>query len=370
MSTTASETNNTSTLIEADSGLNIDSTSRERENLRSEVERLRRALEEIQNQHASEYDSIKRQHTDELSEIKIKHNEEISIIKKEHSEELATLKIKFEESEKARDTAETQYQHLLERVNTIKSSLGERFKADKQELGESKLRIKELESLTDSQTERINHFQTEIDQLRIEHQELLKEVCSLQNENNLSEQNLSLVREEMALQNRKLKIEVEAAREATEGWEMLAMEERAMREVLVERNKELEEQMSSHREALDAAILERQNNLETLETVQRSFHDSLESRNRENQELVESHASQLKALRSQLQSLDSRVAKAESSRDELQAEIERIRPLEGELKEKNLLIGKLRHEAIVLNDHLTKALRFLKKSRPEDNIDR
>jgi len=34
------------------------------------------------------------------------------------------------------------------------------------------------------------------------------------------------------------------------------------------------------------------------------------------------------------------------------------------------LIGKLRHEAIVLNDHLTKALRFLKKAKPEDNIDR
>jgi hypothetical protein len=40
------------------------------------------------------------------------------------------------------------------------------------------------------------------------------------------------------------------------------------------------------------------------------------------------------------------------------------------VKEKNLLIGKLRHEAVTLNDHLTKALRILKKGKPEDNVDR
>jgi len=40
------------------------------------------------------------------------------------------------------------------------------------------------------------------------------------------------------------------------------------------------------------------------------------------------------------------------------------------VKEKNLLIGKLRHEAVILNDHLTKALRFLKRGKPEDNVDR
>ena len=51
-------------------------------------------------------------------------------------------------------------------------------------------------------------------------------------------------------------------------------------------------------------------------------------------------------------------------------EIERALPFEMEVKEKNLLIGKLRHEAVILNDHLTKALRYLKKGKPEDNIDK
>lgn len=54
----------------------------------------------------------------------------------------------------------------------------------------------------------------------------------------------------------------------------------------------------------------------------------------------------------------------------MQKELERALPFEKEVKEKNLLIGKLRHEAVILNDHLTKALRFLKRGKPEDNVDR
>jgi hypothetical protein len=53
-----------------------------------------------------------------------------------------------------------------------------------------------------------------------------------------------------------------------------------------------------------------------------------------------------------------------------QKELERALPFEKEVKEKNLLIGKLRHEAVTLNEHLTKALRMLRKGRPEENVDR
>jgi hypothetical protein len=63
-------------------------------------------------------------------------------------------------------------------------------------------------------------------------------------------------------------------------------------------------------------------------------------------------------------------ASARSALEQTQTELERLRPLQQEIKEKNLLIGKLRHEAVTLNEHLTKALRFLKKSKPGDTVDR
>jgi len=67
---------------------------------------------------------------------------------------------------------------------------------------------------------------------------------------------------------------------------------------------------------------------------------------------------------------EGRAAEATKSLEAMMQELERALPFEKEVKEKNLLIGKLRHEAVILNDHLTKALRYLKKGKPEDTIDK
>ena len=85
---------------------------------------------------------------------------------------------------------------------------------------------------------------------------------------------------------------------------------------------------------------------------------------------MESSDAQLEELRTKLQDAEKRVADANATLETTQKELERTSPFEKEVKEKNLLIGKLRHEAVTLNEHLTKALRFLKKGKPEDNVDR
>lgn len=72
----------------------------------------------------------------------------------------------------------------------------------------------------------------------------------------------------------------------------------------------------------------------------------------------------------QLHAAEEASKKAKTELETTQKELERALPFEKEVKEKNLLIGKLRHEAVILNDHLTKALRILRKGRPEDNVDR
>lgn len=87
-------------------------------------------------------------------------------------------------------------------------------------------------------------------------------------------------------------------------------------------------------------------------------------------EAVESSQSQLDTLRAQTNEAAQRAEEAAAQLSTTQKELERALPFEKEVKEKNLLIGKLRHEAVILNDHLTKALRFLKRGKPEDNVDR
>ena len=93
-------------------------------------------------------------------------------------------------------------------------------------------------------------------------------------------------------------------------------------------------------------------------------------RKRELRDMVESNEEQTKCLRKELQEKEVTVRDAQASLERLAEQLRRALPFEQEVKEKNLLIGKLRHEAVILNDHLTKALRFLRKGRPEDNVDR
>ncbi|GMM37464.1 Rud3 protein [Saccharomycopsis crataegensis] len=56
--------------------------------------------------------------------------------------------------------------------------------------------------------------------------------------------------------------------------------------------------------------------------------------------------------------------------DGLQAKAGLVKKLEQEVKEKQLQIGKLRHEAIILNEHLTKALAMIQKSKESDMVDK
>jgi hypothetical protein len=85
---------------------------------------------------------------------------------------------------------------------------------------------------------------------------------------------------------------------------------------------------------------------------------------------VENYESQIDELRKQVQVAQEAAKTSQTTLETSQKELERALPFEKEVKEKNLLIGKLRHEAVTLNEHLTKALRILKKGRPEDNVDR
>lgn len=70
---------------------------RDRDSLRAEVTEMRRSLEQIQSK---------------------------------HQEEMGALQNKLEETQEEKEQAETQFRNLLGKVNTIKSQLGERLKAD------------------------------------------------------------------------------------------------------------------------------------------------------------------------------------------------------------------------------------------------
>lgn len=239
-----------------------------------------------------------------------------------------------------------------------------------EELAHARSQIEELEDENSALKSQLESKSTELEELSEDSAQKSKEISTLRDRTNLSQQNWLKEKEELLEQESYLQSEFDQAKEAMHNWEVLAMEERSIRENLGEKVADLEEQLVNIRDAYERASGERDSQQSTVDGLQRALQEIQTARKQELRELVESSDSQLEELRSTLRETQQQASDADKNLHTAQEELERVRPFEKEVKEKNLLIGKLRHEAVTLNDHLTKALRFLKKGKPEDNVDR
>lgn len=100
-----------------------------------------------------------------------------------------------------------------------------------------------------------------------------KELSTLRNRTLLSQQNWSKEREDLIQRENMAKEEFEAAKQAMQDWEVLAMEERSIRENISERVADLEEQLSTHREAYEKAASERDAQSLTVDGLQRALQE-------------------------------------------------------------------------------------------------
>ncbi|ROW06610.1 hypothetical protein VMCG_04335 [Cytospora schulzeri] len=333
----SSDTSSTTPSSVKDTSAKLEAMSEEREALRAEVEQLRKQLETIQESHSSE---------------------------------VTSLKSNLEETESAREQAEEQYQTLLGRVEKIKETLGDRLKRDRAELEEANQRIEELEAQNEELQKGGSSSEEEVARLRDELQESNRELSTLRSRSHLSQQNWLKEKDDMAKQVQHFRNELESTSSAMGEWEAIAMEERQVRETLAEKAMDLEEQLASVREAYEKAAEERDGSLQTIDGLQRVLQEIQDARRKELRDLVESSEEQLQEMKKRVEEADMKVAEAEEAKEKLSKELERTAPFEKEVREKNLLIGKLRHEGIILNDHLTKALRYLKKTKPDEQVDR
>ncbi|KEF55900.1 uncharacterized protein A1O9_07480 [Exophiala aquamarina CBS 119918] len=327
-----------------DAAARFDALVKDRDALRLEVTQLRQSIEELQSKHSSEMEAVQAELAD---------------------------------TQDAKDTAEEQYQSLLGKVNTIRSQLGERLKADAEELAKSRTHIEELEEQKSDLVEKYTSRSKEVEELSCRNKELeikaaeqSKELSSLRNRMTLAQQNWTKEKDELIEQEAYLRDEFENAKQAMHDWEILAMEERTLRRDLSDRHTDLEEQVSTLKEAHEKAAAERDAQSNTVDGLQKALQEMQSLRKQELKELVETNQAEQEALRHQVQDLQTKHDTTTAELELLTRDLERVSPFEKEVKEKNLLIGKLRHEAVILNDHLTKAIRFLKRGKPEDNVDR
>ncbi|KAL8674246.1 MAG: hypothetical protein Q9168_001313 [Polycauliona sp. 1 TL-2023] len=296
--------------------------------------------------------------------------ESLERIQAQHEEDMTITRGELEERNGEKEHAETQYRNLLGKVNTIRSQLGERLKADAEDLAQARNRIEDLEEQCEGLRSQNESRTAELSTLAEEGEQRSKELSGLRNRTTLSQQNWTKEREDLVEREAMAREEFEAAKQAMQDWEIVAIEERSVRESTAERVTVLEEQLSQQREAYENATSERDSQSLTVDGLQRALQEIQEARRKELRDLVESSQTQVGTLEKELKRVQQQASEATDAVEHMQQEVERALPFEKEVKEKNLLIGKLRHEAVILNDHLTKALRFLKKGKPEDNIDK
>ncbi|KAK4940539.1 hypothetical protein LTR66_014906, partial [Elasticomyces elasticus] len=315
----------------------FDAMVRDRDVLREEVTRLRQSLEE-------------------------------TVAK--HDNDMGELQTQLQDTQTERETAEENYQNLLGKVNTIRSQLGERLKADAEDLAQARTNIEDLEEQKSNLQEQYTARETEISDLNTKNLQQSKELDGLRKRGTLSQSNWTQERDNLVEQEKYLREEFEEAKQAMHDWEALAMEERSIRRDLSDRVSDLEDQLASTRSEYDRAISDRDAQSSTVDSLQKAMQEIQTARRNELRELVESSQQEMNGIKKQLEDTKSTLKQQQNDLDSTQKELERALPFEKEVKEKNLLIGKLRHEAVILSDHLTKALRFLRKGKTEDNVDR
>ncbi len=242
-----------------------------------------------------------------------------------------------------------------------------------------------------------NALTSQVSELHREGEQRSKELSLLRNRTTLSQQNWLKEREELISREAAAREEFEAAKQAMQDWEVLAMEERSVRENLAERVSVLEEQLSAQTDSFERVASERDGLSLTVDGLQRALRDLQDgrlgccktfslillddgklkrlflcwlARKQELRELVQNSERQVEGFRKRIQESERAASEAQSALEAARKELEEALPYQKEVKEKNLLIGKLRHEAVILNDHLTRALRYIRRAKPEDNVDR
>lgn len=113
----------------------------------------------------------------------------------------------------------------------------------------------------------------DVAKLRQDSETQASEIANLRGRASLSQQNWIKERDELVHREAFAREEFENAKQAMQDWEVLAMDERSLRESLTDRVTELEEQLSSQREAYERAASERDTQNLTVDGLQRALQE-------------------------------------------------------------------------------------------------
>ncbi|ORY83061.1 hypothetical protein BCR37DRAFT_386945 [Protomyces lactucae-debilis] len=283
------------------------------------------------------------------------------------------LEAQTERSEKLQQekvAAEAQYRNLLSKVSQMKATLGARIKEDAEELAQNKVQIDELMQQNAALSETVADLTERVEALTMEHESRGKTTLTLTEAVDSERKRREQAEEALAAAHKAYESAKERQSMQISDWETIALEERAARDQLRERIAELEEQASMSNAGYASLRSVAEQDANAIQAYKKTIHEMQVQHQTELRESVDSMQATVDGLNDEKQVLVKLTEQLQAQSGTLQEEIAKLRPHESEVKEKTLLIGKLRHEAVILNEHLTKALRLLKRGSSNDAVDR
>ncbi|KAF5357234.1 hypothetical protein D9756_006642 [Leucocoprinus leucothites] len=269
-----------------------------------------------------------------------------------------------DELEKAREEKESlasQHQTLLSKVSNIRNTLGAKLKQDAEELDRQGQLIDQLTSERDDLSSTLTLLQTELETSHSELESTTSKYDALRSRMQVSAQeSMHRERELRDLQN-----QLEQTRLDRDEWKRSCEKEKAVAEEVRVEYEEVRRTLEMLRGEEEGVVGELEREREKARNLQAVLQDFQAAKDHELRQAVKDYESQLTQVTQSLAEFKSRALNAELQLEETQSTTSRALQLEKELKEKNLLIGKLRHEAVIMNEHLIEALRRLRRSSTE-----
>ncbi|BFZ61869.1 hypothetical protein YB2330_002947 [Saitoella coloradoensis] len=363
-----------------------DSLREELEKLRAEVESVRREMAEKAEERVRLDETVRISHereNDELrTQIEILRSAATAAAAQKSSEaseglegaeveelrrELAEAKENVQLAEEERDKAEQKHRELLQKVKTMRSTLGERLKSDAEELETLRSQLTRLETENKELKQALETVQEEFGRVSDESDELSREVAKLRSESDKGFAEWTAERQSLVTKSRNLDAELASANKTLSSLESLLQEERSIREGFETRVGELEEEVHARREAFEELMARREQDGMEMERLKGEAKEAREAREREVTEVEQRLQGEIDKLVTERKEFEERATDAEAKLATAEAGLGKLPTLQADLKEKTLALAKARHESIILNEHLTKALRLLKRSSSTSN---
>ncbi|KAG6888643.1 hypothetical protein C0992_007960 [Termitomyces sp. T32_za158] len=282
---------------------------------------------------------------------------------------LAKLQRELVRTREEKDTLATQYRNLLAKLTTMRTTLGNKLQQDAEELDRREHELQQLTALNEDLTSTVETLKDELLASHEEAERVARELDMMRNrayEENMQE---SILRER---ELREAQTELERCRIERDEWERTALQERTLSDDFKSSVDTYKRELEFERELRDRELVELEAEKEKSQNLQSVLQDfqAETAKDHELKQAVKDYETQLAQTTQSLAEFKHRALTAELQLEESNTNVSRTRELEKEVKDKNLLIGKLRHEAVILNEHLMEALRRLRRNSTDTNVDR